>query len=65
MTTLYLGSAHDAPHSQHPYMPATTACGKPMVGLQEITATQALVYLSDRRCKDCAHHLDRIARGNR
>lgn len=65
MTRLFLAPNQETPHTEHPFGPATVACGKPLVGMREITETQALVWLGNRRCQRCAEETHRIARGYR
>jgi hypothetical protein len=63
MTRLFLAPGQEIPHMKHPFGPATTACGRPLNDMKEITEVQALVWLGNRRCKRCAQEIERVARG--
>jgi hypothetical protein len=50
---LWIGSPADSPHSHSFTHPASAKCGRPMLGMRQITDKQALVYLGNARCTSC------------
>lgn len=53
MTTLYIRTPTDDPHSMSAEFPGFAECGATLIDAKEVTEAQALIWLGNRRCHVC------------